>query len=111
MPGRGLPNRKEPSGPQHQGIKREKDDETSVATKLTLDNKPDEIVGEAADDHEGDVIDNQYHGMLPFIRWRSTRFLHSAINRSAWPKCSSCVIAPSLPLPLVAPPHMLGSSS
>ena len=59
MPGRGRPNRKEPSDPQHQGIEREKDDETGVATKLTLDNKPDEIVSEVADHHESDGIDNQ----------------------------------------------------
>ena len=67
MPGRSHPNRKEPSGPQHQGIEREKDDETGVATKLTLDNEPDEIIREVADDHEGDVIDNQYHDVLAVI--------------------------------------------
>jgi hypothetical protein len=55
MPGCGHPNRKEPSDPQHQGIEREKDDETGVATKLTFDNESDEIVSEVTDNHESDV--------------------------------------------------------
>ena len=56
MPGRGHPNRKEPSDPQHKGIEREKDDEAGVATKLTLNNEPDEIVCEVTDKYKADVV-------------------------------------------------------
>jgi hypothetical protein len=65
VPGCGHPNRKEPSDPQHQGIEREKDDETGVATKLTLDNEPDEIVSEVTDKYKADVVDDQGHDALP----------------------------------------------
>jgi hypothetical protein len=65
VPGCGHPNREEPSDPQHQGIEREKDDETGVATKLTLDNEPDEIVSEVTDKYKADVVDDQGHDALP----------------------------------------------
>jgi len=63
--GGGHPNRKEPCNPQHQGIEREKDDETGVATKLTLDNQTDKIVSEVTDKYKADVVDDQRHDALP----------------------------------------------
>jgi hypothetical protein len=63
--GCGHPNRKEPSDPQHHGVEREKDDETGVATKLTLDNEPDEIVSKVTDKYKADVVDDQRHNALP----------------------------------------------
>jgi len=47
-------------------------DETGVATGLTLDNEPDEIVSEVADNHES-VIDNQESSCASF-HFRSAFF-------------------------------------
>jgi len=36
-----------------------------MATKLTLDNEPDEIVSDITDKYKADVVDDQRHDALP----------------------------------------------
>jgi len=57
--GLGHPNRKHPSEPEGQKIKREENDEAHVITKRALDNESDEISCEVTRDHEGDVVNDQ----------------------------------------------------
>jgi hypothetical protein len=58
------PNRKQPRNPQKQKIEREENNEADMTTKLVLDDEPDEIGKEITCDHEGDVVDDQYHDAL-----------------------------------------------
>src|SRR5712691_524454 len=59
--GLGHPHREHPADPKEQEIERQKDDQACLrrARPKVLHDEPDEIIGDVADHHEHDIVDDE----------------------------------------------------